>query len=116
MLSSVLFDDILLGRLADGITVLADLEQRIEQLAVAREHVSHGVGVGETVVRLLDASGQGEPRDVDLLELGVGVARGQRCAKIPCAGVGQVLADHDAMLAVGSTPSPAPGHGRPLPT
>ena len=80
-------DDVLLRGLADRVAALADLEQRVEQLPVARQHVADRVGVGEPVVRLLDARDDAQSRGVDLLELGVRLARRDRRPQIALARI-----------------------------
>ena len=60
-------DDVLLRRLADCVAVLADLQQRVEQVAIARQDVANGVRVGKAVVRLLHACRDAQPRGLDLL-------------------------------------------------
>ena len=80
-------DDVLLRGLADRVAVLADLQERVEQVAVARQHVADRVGVGEPVVRLLDARRDAQARGLDLLELGVGLARGDRRPQVALAGI-----------------------------
>ena len=67
-------DHVLLRRLTDRVALLADLEERAEQIAVPSQDVAHRVGVGQPVVGLLDARRDAEARPFNLLGFRVGLA------------------------------------------
>src|SRR5262249_15304920 len=103
-------DDVLLRGSTDRVPVLADLQERVEQLVVAGENVANGVGVREPVVRLLHTRDHVQADRFHLLELGVGFTAGDLRAQAPRAWERQVLSDHetDVRCRLGSEAGPRP--------